>query len=157
MNLNKVIIIGRMTANPELRTTNSGTSVSSFGVATNRYWTDNNNQKQEETEFHNVVAWGKQAEIINQFLKQGSLICVEGRLQTRTWEDKNGNKRRTTEVIAEQIQFGPKSSSDSNYSPTSKSSKAENNKKNNQNDQEDLPEIDIDSEIEEIDSDDIPF
>lgn len=157
MNLNKVIIIGRMTANPELRTTNSGTSVSSFGVATNRYWTDNNNQKQEETEFHNVVAWGKQAEIINQFLKQGSLICVEGRLQTRTWEDKNGNKRRTTEVIAEQIQFGPKSSSDSNYSPTSKSSKAESNKKNNQNDQEDLPEIDIDSEIEEIDSDDIPF
>lgn len=157
MNLNKVIIIGRMTANPELRTTNSGTSVSSFGVATNRYWTDNNNQKQEETEFHNVVAWGKQAEIINQFLKQGSLICVEGRLQTRTWEDKNGNKRRTTEVIAEQIQFGPKSSNDSNYSPTSKSSKAENNKKNNQNDQEDLPEIDIDSEIEEIDSDDIPF
>lgn len=146
-----------MTANPELRTTNSGTSVSSFGVATNRYWTDNNNQKQEETEFHNVVAWGKQAEIINQFLKQGSLICVEGRLQTRTWEDKNGNKRRTTEVIAEQIQFGPKSSSDSNYSPTSKSSKAESNKKNNQNDQEDLPEIDIDSEIEEIDSDDIPF
>ena len=121
MNLNKVFIIGRLTANPEIRTTPNGQSVSSFGVATNRYWTDKNGQRQEETEFHNIVVWGRQAEIVVQYLIKGSLVYIEGRLRTRTWQDKEGHNRRTTEIITERLQLGPKpaniSSGSSSYRP----------------------------------------
>ena len=108
MNLNKVLLIGRLTADPQLRSTTSGQSVGSFSIATNRVWTDKAGQKQESTEFHNVVVWGKQAEIASRFLAKGSLVYVEGRLQTRSWEDKQGQARKTTEVVAERIQLGPK-------------------------------------------------
>ncbi len=108
MNLNKVFILGRLTADPQVRQTASGISVSSFGLATNRTWTDKAGAKQEETEFHNVVAWGRQAEIIHQFMTKGSLLLVEGRLQTRSWQDKQGQTRKTTEVVAERIQLGPR-------------------------------------------------
>lgn len=147
MNLNKVFIIGRITADPELRTTSSGNSVTGFSIATNRYWTGKDGQKQEETEFHNVVVWGKQAETVNKFIKKGSILCIEGRLQTRTWEDKSGNARKTTEIIAEQVQFGPR--------PTGSVEDQRGNKKTR--DDDDIPEIDIDGDIEEIDTDDIPF
>lgn len=108
MNLNKVFILGRLTVDPQLRSTAGGQQVASFGVATNRVWTDKSGQRQESTEFHNVVVWGRQAEIVSQFLTKGSLILVEGRLQTRNWEDKQGQQRRTTEIIGERIQLGPK-------------------------------------------------
>jgi len=108
MNLNKVFILGRLTADPQLRTTPSGQSVMSLGVASNRVWTDKSGVKQEDTEFHNVVVWGRQAEIITQFLVKGSLILVEGRLRTRSWTDRQNQNRRTTEVIAERIQLGPR-------------------------------------------------
>ncbi|HVB33742.1 MAG TPA: single-stranded DNA-binding protein [Patescibacteria group bacterium] len=108
MNLNKAIILGRVTADPQLRTTPGGQSVTSMGVATNRTWTDKNGQKQEEVEFHNVVLWGKQAEIASNFLRKGSLVLIEGRLQTRSWTDKDGQTRRTTEIVAEHIELGPK-------------------------------------------------
>ena len=109
MNLNKVFILGRVTADLQLRTTAGGQSVVTFSIATNRNWTDKGGQKQEETEFHNVVAWGRQAEVANQFLRRGSLVLVEGRLQTRSWEDKQGAQRKTTEIIVDQLQLGPRS------------------------------------------------
>ncbi|MDP2651018.1 MAG: single-stranded DNA-binding protein, partial [bacterium] len=111
MNLNKVFVAGRLTADPELRTTPGGAHVISFSVATNRVWTDKNGGRKEETEFHNVVAWGRQAEVVSQFLKKGGLILVEGRLQTRSWEGKDGQTRRTTEIVAERVQLGPKTGS----------------------------------------------
>ena len=108
MNLNKVFILGRLTADPQLRSTTTGQQVASFGVATNRVWNDKNGQRQEAVEFHNVVVWGRQAEVSSRFLIKGSLVLVEGRLQTREWEGKDGQKRRTTEVICERMQLGPK-------------------------------------------------
>ena len=108
MNLNKVFILGRVTAQPELRTTPGGQSVTGFSIATNRVWTDKAGTKQEEVEFHNVVVWGRQAEIATQFLTKGSLVLIEGRLQTRSWQDKQGQARKTTEIVADRIQLGPR-------------------------------------------------
>ncbi len=108
MDLNKVIIVGRVTADPQLRTTPGGQSVTTLGVATNRVWTDKNGQKQEETEFHNAVLWGRQAEIASQFLVKGATVLIEGRLRTRSWTDKQGGQRRTTEIMAERMQLGPR-------------------------------------------------
>lgn len=108
MNLNKVFILGNLTRDPELRQTPSGQVVCSFSIATNRFFTDSSGQKQKQAEFHNVVAWGRQAEIINQYLRKGSLLMVEGRLQTRSWQDQQNVKHWRTEVIAEKIQLGPR-------------------------------------------------
>ncbi len=108
MDLNKVLLVGRVTADPQVRTTPGGSAVTTIGVATNRVWTDKNNQKQEETEFHNVVLWGRQAEIAGQYLTKGAMVLIEGRLQTRSWTDKNGGQRKTTEVVAERLQLGPR-------------------------------------------------
>ncbi|MBI4991823.1 MAG: single-stranded DNA-binding protein [Candidatus Harrisonbacteria bacterium] len=108
MNLNKVFVLGRLTADPQLRSTNSGQQVASFGVATNRVWTDQSGAKKDATEFHNVVVWGRQAEVASRFLTKGSLVLIEGRLQTREWEGKDGQKRRTTEIICERMQLGPR-------------------------------------------------
>ena len=109
MNLNKVFILGRLTRDPEQRTMPNGRAVSAFGMATNRIWTDQESkEKQEQVEFHNVVAFGKLAEICNQYLSKGQLILIEGRIQTRSWEDQNGNKRSRTEIIAENMQMGPR-------------------------------------------------
>lgn len=108
MNLNKVIIIGNLAADPELRTTTSGKSVCNFRIATNRIWKNVSGQQQKETEFHTVIAWGRLAEITSQYLTKGSLAMIEGRLRTRSWQDKSGNKRYTTEIIADNLQMGPK-------------------------------------------------
>jgi len=108
MNVNRVFILGNLTRDPELRTIPSGQSVASFGIATNRQWADPSGQKQQEVEFHNVVAWGKLAEIINQYMKKGNLIFIEGRLKTRSWQTPQGEKRNRTEIIAERMQMGPK-------------------------------------------------
>lgn len=151
MNLNKVFIIGRLTADPQLRTTPSGMEVAAFGVATNRNWTDKSGEKKESTEFHNVVVWGKQANIVNQFLGKGSTIFIEGRLQTRSWEGKDGQTRRTTEVIAERIQLGPRPSGAGNRTGSGDRSpeSQESTKK------EEMPIIDI--EGEDIKPEDLPF
>lgn len=109
MNLNKVILVGRLTRDPEMRTIPSGHSVCNFGLATNRVWNDRESgQKREETEFHNIVLWRRLAEIASQFLTKGSMVLIEGRLQTRSWEDQAGNKRYRTEVVADSMQLGPK-------------------------------------------------
>ena len=109
MNLNKVFILGRLTQDPQTKSLPSGNLVTNFSVATNRIFYDKNREKQEQTEFHNVVAFGKLAEIAQQYLKQGSMVLIEGRLQTRSWEDKDGVKKYRTEIIAGALQLGPKS------------------------------------------------
>lgn len=111
MNLNKVFIIGRLTADPQLRNIPSGQAVASISVATNRTWTDKNGAKQEEAEYHNVVIWGRQAEIASQFLTKGSTVMIEGRLRTRSWQDKSGQERKTTEIVSERMQLGPRAQS----------------------------------------------
>lgn len=110
MNLNKVILIGRLTSDPEAKTIPSGQKVCSFGLATNRVWTNQETkQKEEKTEFHNIVLWGRLAEIASQYLTKGSLTLIEGRLQTRSWQDQSGNKKYRTEIVGENIQMGPRS------------------------------------------------
>jgi len=103
MDLNKVMIIGRLTRDPELRNTPSGKAVATIGVATGRAWADANGQKQKQTEFHNVVLWGKLAEIANQYLRKGGKVYMEGRLQTREWTGQDGVKRYRTEIIGENM------------------------------------------------------
>ncbi len=103
--LNRAEIIGNLTRDPELRYTPNGQPVVSFGVATNIVWTDKNGEKQQKTEFHNVVAWRKLAEICSQYLKKGRQVYVEGRLETRNWEGQDGIKRYRTEIIASNVVF----------------------------------------------------
>ena len=117
MNLNKVFIIGNLTRDPELRALPSGTSVVSFGVATNRVWKDKNGAKQEDVQFHNVVVFGKQAEIAKQYLAKGSSVLIEGRIQTRTWEAQDGQKRSKTEIVSERLQLGPRRGESQGTSP----------------------------------------
>lgn len=107
MYINKVFLFGNLTRDPELRALPSGMNVSSFSVATNRVYKDRDGKKQEQTDFHNVVVFGRQADTINQYLKKGSSVFVEGRMQTRSWE-KDGKKNYRTEVIADRVQFGPR-------------------------------------------------
>lgn len=105
MSLNKVMLIGHLGSDPELRYTPGGAAVANFNLATNERWTDKNGQSQEKTEWHRIVVWGKQAENCGKYLKKGRQVYIEGRLQTRDWEDKDGNKRYTTEVRADNVQF----------------------------------------------------
>lgn len=108
MYLNKVFLYGNLTRDPELKSLPSGTQVANFAVATNRVYKDKNGAKQESVEYHNIVSFGKQAEVITQYLKKGRGIFVEGRIQTRSWDDKaTGQKRYRTEVVLENFQFGP--------------------------------------------------
>lgn len=112
MNLNKVFLVGNLTRDVDLRATPSGTPVATLGVATNRVWIDKTGTRQEEVEFHNVILWGKQAELAKQYLTKGRLVMIEGRLRTRSWDDKTtGQKRYRTEIIAERIQYGPRQAS----------------------------------------------
>ena len=145
MDLNKATIIGRLTADPESRTTPTGQTVVSFSLATNLVWKDGNGEKQEKTEFHNIVAWRKLAEIITQYLKKGSRIYLEGRLQTRTWEDQNGVKKYRTEIVADNmIMLDSKSSNTSNSAPAAPS-------------EDSTPQKPSEDSEEEINIEDIPF
>lgn len=103
MDLNRAMLIGNVTRDPEVRTTTSGQNVASFSVATNQMWTDAHGTKQQRTEFHNIVAWGKLADICKAYLGKGKKIYIEGRLQTREWETKDAQKRVRTEIIAESM------------------------------------------------------
>ena len=111
MYLNKAIVIGNLTRDPELRSLPSGIKVCTFSLATNRVWKDKNGAKQESADYHNVVVFGRQAETVSQYMKKGSSMLVEGRMQTRSWDDKNtGEKKYRTEIVADRTQFGPKGS-----------------------------------------------
>lgn len=118
MNLNKVFLYGHLTRSPELKATPGGQSVATFGIATNRVWTNKAGKRQEDTEFHNIVAWGKLAETVSSYLGKGSGVLIEGRLQTRSWEAKDGTKRSTTEIVAEAVQFGPKPGGAGTHDPS---------------------------------------
>jgi single-strand DNA-binding protein len=156
MNLNKVFIMGRLTADPEVRTTSSGDSVTTLGVATNRVWNDKSGQKKESVEFHSVVLWRRQADIASQFLVKGSIIFIEGRLQTRTWQAKDGTNRRTTEIIGERIQLGPRPmNAGRKESHNSSFSDSRNNKDNNFSDE--VPVIEMEDDEGEIKPEDLPF
>lgn len=109
MNYNKVLIMGRIVRDIVTKTLSSGASIANFSVATNRVYLDKNKEKKEETEFHNIVAFGKQAENIAKYLGKGDEVLVEGRLRTTSWEDKVGDKRYRTEIVAEKVEFGQKS------------------------------------------------
>lgn len=147
MYLNKVYIIGNLTRDPELRSLPSGVQVATFGVATNRVWRDKDGAKQEDTEFHNVVVFGRQAETTAQYLKKGSSVLVEGRIQTRSWESE-GQKKYRTEIVAERVQFGSRGSGVPTGDTGPKEQSGTANKKADEGIQ--YPE-------EEINPDDIPF
>lgn len=108
MYINKAFIFGNLTRDPELKSLPSGIKVASLSMATNRVWKDKNGSKQDSTDFHNVVVFGAQAETVSQYLKKGSSLFVEGRMQTRSWDGQDGAKKYRTEVVADRIQFGPR-------------------------------------------------
>ncbi len=155
MNLNKAFILGRITQDPELRSLPSGQPVVNLSLATNRVFTDQAGGKQEQAEFHNVVAFGKLADICGKYLKKGQLALFEGRIQTRSWVGKDGQKRYRTEIVAENMQMGPKAggSPTGNYGGSNSPAPSSNSPSANE---EEIPVIDADEE-EKINIDDIPF
>lgn len=149
MSLNKVQLIGNLTRDPEVRQTPNGTTVATFTIATNRTWKDQSGERQEKVEFHNVVAWGRLAEICQQYLSKGKKVYAEGRLQTRDWEGDDGVKRYKTEIIIENmIMLSPRGQSDN--------SSYDSDNGNNFSD-DDAAQNEPDSDDEEITIDDLPF
>lgn len=108
MNLNKVFLIGRLTQDPDSRSTSGGQNVTTFRMATNRVWTDPSGQRKDSTEYHTIIAWGRLGDVAAKYLKRGGLVMVEGRIQTRNWTDQNNVKKYYTEIIAEGLQLGPR-------------------------------------------------
>jgi len=169
MNLNKVFVLGNVTRDPEVRSLPSGQQVASFGMATNRFYSVNGEKKQE-AEFHNIVCFGKLADIASSYLKKGSLVLIEGRIKTRNWTNTQGIKQYRTEIIADSMQLGPKGTgstgNSSNYNKFAKP-EPEIQKQNNNIDeipiiQEDYPASNgpvtfEDNAADEIDIKDIPF
>jgi single-strand DNA-binding protein len=149
MYLNKVLIYGNITRDPELRALPSGMNVCSFSVATNRVFTGKDGQKQEQTDFHNIVVFGRQADTVAQYLKKGSGVFVEGRLQTRSWE-KDGQKQYRTEIVADRVQFGPRSAGGDGAARPSSGSRSRPQKEEDHGAGIDYPKDDINPE-------DIPF
>lgn len=150
MYINKAIIYGNLTRDPELRSLPSGIQVASFSLATNRVWKNKEGVKQESVDYHNVVVFGRQAETAAQYLKKGSGVFVEGRMQTRSWDATDGTKKYRTEVVADRVQFGPKTGGTAgNYSKNDDQSTP----KSSQGDEGGV----IDYPEEEINPEDIPF
>lgn len=150
MYLNKALLIGNLTRDPELKAIPSGIKVCSFSIATNRVWKDKNGAKQEAADYHNVVVFGRQAETVAQYMKKGSQVMIEGRMQTRSWDDAaTSTKKYRTEVIADRVQFG--SNTGGSSAPRSDSPKMESSKE----DEGDLDTIDYPEE--QINAEDIPF
>lgn len=161
MNFNKAIIIGNVTRDPEIRTTPTGQNVASIGVATNRVWNSKSGEKQEKVEFHSIVAWGRLADICGQYLTKGQLVMFEGRMETRTWEGQDGIKRSKTEIIAENMQMGPRPRSQEE-NPSSSYRPKEEHKQNNPVESPSEKQASAESKLddnssEEIKIEDIPF
>ncbi len=117
MYLNKALIVGNLTRDPEMRSMPGGDKVTNFSVATNRVWYDKDKQKKEATDYHNIVVFGRPAETSAQYLKKGSSVLVEGRMQTRSWDGDDGKKQYKTEIIADRVQFGTRISDGSSPAP----------------------------------------
>lgn len=154
MYLNKAFIIGNLTRDPELKALPSGIKVCSFSVATNRVWKDKNGARQEAADYHNVVVFGRQAETVAQYMRKGSQVMVEGRMQTRSWDDQaSGTKKYRTEVIADRVQFGSNGGG-KNGGSYDQSSSAKSSAPDASND----AELDtIEYPEEQINAEDIPF
>lgn len=148
MYFNRAIIIGNLTRDPELRSLPSGVQVATIGVATNRVWKDKSGARQESTDYHNVVVFGRQAETTAQYLRKGSSVLVEGRMQTRSWDAADGTKKYRTEVVADRIQFGPRRDGGTQTAATSAPKESS---------QETPPVDTIEYPEENINVDDIPF
>jgi len=148
MYLNKVLLYGNLTRDPELRALPSGQQVATFGLATNRTFRNKEGQQQEQTEFHNIVAFGRTAEVMGQYLKKGRPVFVEGRMQTRSWEAE-GQKKYRTEIVVDNFQFGPQAGGDRDGGSRQGPS-AEENSQDTGSDSIQYPE-------EEINPEDIPF
>lgn len=149
MYLNKALVIGNLTRDPEAKSLPSGIQVTSFSVATNRVWKDKNGAKQESVDYHNIVVFGRQAETVAQYLRKGSSVLVEGRMQTRSWDGNDGKKNYRTEIVADRVQFGPRGGSTGAPSSAPATSK---------NDKAEVPPMEtIDYPEESINLDDIPF
>lgn len=152
MNLNKVFLIGNLTRDPEMRTLPSGKPVATFGIATNRVWNNAQGEKQQAVEFHNITLFGRLAEIASQYLTKGGSVLIEGRLQTRSWEGKDGIKRNRTEIIGESMQLGPRRERANPAEQSAETSGAKTNGKENEN----IDTIEYPGE-DTINPDDIPF
>jgi len=153
MYLNKAIVIGNLTRDPELKSLPSGIKVCSFSLATNRVWKDKNGARQESADYHNVVVFGRQAETVAQYMKKGNSILVEGRMQTRSWDDKStGEKKYRTEIIADRTQFGPKGGA-----ATGGGASYQGDGPKSQTPNEQPSEEGIDYPEEDINPEDIPF
>ena len=150
MYLNKAIIIGNLTRDPEQKALPSGTSVTTFSLATNRVWKDKDGNKQESTDYHNIVVFGRQAETTAQYLKKGSNALIEGRIQTRSWDGQDGKKNYRTEIVADRVQFGPRRDGVVPASAPVTTGKDKGSAKKEEIDTIQYPE-------EEINPDDIPF
>ncbi len=153
MYINKATILGNLTRDPEVKSIPTGTKVATFSLATNRTWKDAGGARKDASEYHNVVAFGRQAELIGQYAKKGSSLYVEGRLQTRSWDDPSGQKKYRTEIILDSFQFGPKSQGGTVTDAGSKQSA-----------QKEIPGTDTEDSFdaieypnEDINVDDIPF
>ena len=156
MYFNKAIVIGNLTRDPEMRALPSGIQVASFAVATNRIWKDKNGAKQESVDYHNVVVFGRQAETAAQYLKKGASVLVEGRMQTRSWDDKgSGEKKYRTEIVADRVQFGPRRDGAAPAGASPVAGKAEKGVET-KGASKDIPEA-IEYPEEEINAEDIPF
>jgi single-strand DNA-binding protein len=151
MYLNKAMVIGNLTRDPEIKALPSGAKVCSFSVATNRVWKDKNGAKQEAADYHNIVVFGRQAETAGQYLKKGSSVLVEGRMQTRSWDGADGQKKYRTEIVADRVQFGPRSSG------AGGSSAPKDMPADDASAKDTAPADTIDYPEEEINPDDIPF
>lgn len=162
MNLNKVQLIGRLTRDPEIRTTPSGQTVATVGLATGRTWMDKSGQKQEKTEFHNIVIWGRLAEIAGQYLTKGQEAYFEGRLETRAYTGKDGVERRTTEIIAENMQMGSRAQGSSQgggsyQRPAPQQAAPIQANRPAPVQEESIPTINLDEESDEVRLEDVPF
>lgn len=156
MYINKVILFGNLTRDPELRALPSGMNVASFSIATNRVFKDKNGAKQEQADFHNIVVFGRQADLVAQYLKKGSSAFVEGRMQTSSWDDKKtGEKKYRTEVVAEYVQFGPRGSGSGPSTGSSGSPQASSRDEDSYSGAAAGPGIDYPKD--DINPDDIPF
>lgn len=160
MNLNKVMLVGRLTRDPEIRNTSGGQSVATLSLATNRFWKDKSGQKQDKTEFHNVVLWGRLAEIAGQYLTKGQEAFIEGRMETRKYTAKDGSERRVTEVIAENMQLGSRAAGSSSAPGSFNKPVTATAQQRPQQDaraEEEIPTINLDEEQDEVRIEDVPF
>lgn len=165
MNVNKVILVGRLTRDPEIRTTPGGQSVATLSLATNSFWTDKSGARQDKTEYHTVILWGKLSEIAGQYLIKGQECYVEGRLQTRAYTAKDGAERKVTEIVGETMQMGSKAGQGGGGTSAGGYSRPAGNTNRSAaaaapataQAEEEIPTINLDDELDEIRIEDVPF